>query len=147
MEMNTLLHPPVVDKSKISVGKNPLVTPALEDAVAKREPIIESRYMKQLAALKANPQYYQVVNLVLTVARTDEVMNVSGNFIFVVSSDAADFGVRFNEPENDLVNLFAFKGLSCGIYTPMYRLFLTHTAQSGKLLTFVVGRDDLFIVR
>lgn len=82
---------------------------------------------------------YAVKSFALDAARTDEEVVVDGDFIHAwTDGDYAGIGVRYNIRSNDLVYfqrrnpIYGFK---------FWTLYLTHTAQVGKTLDLLIGRE------
>ncbi len=83
---------------------------------------------------------YSIKSFAMDTARTNELVGVEGDYLVAKVGDGtlAGVGVRFNHPANDLVSLEDFN--------PFYgfrwwKLYLTHTAQAGKTLKLMVGRE------
>lgn len=85
-------------------------------------------------------QQYKTQVIDLSIARSNEVLTIEGNYFFVF--DASDFGsnisVRFNEVYMDALTLTKSRGLRL----PFYRVYLTNAAQPGKTLTIIYGISD-----
>lgn len=120
-----------------------LVPTKVEDLSPKEIPITELHLHTlddKISVLKRlRPKYYQVITISLTGARTKEQMDVVGDYIYVEAVTGA-VSVILNEVDNDSIDFAVVKH----IRTPIYRIFITNTAQAGLVLTFVVGRNGLF---
>jgi len=82
---------------------------------------------------------YSIKSFAMDTARTNELVATEGDYL-VAKTDGtlAGVGARFNHPANDLLPLEDFN--------PFYgfrwwKLYLTHTAQAGKTLKLMVGRE------
>ncbi len=82
------------------------------------------------------------ITIDLTVARTEAELLVDGSSI-LVSKINGSCSIRFNKqtaPQYDLRSTRGFYfGGECGAF---YRIFVTNTAQAGKSVTLIVGKDD-----
>ena len=83
---------------------------------------------------------YAIKSFSLTAARTDELVTVEGDFLHAYTDGAyTGIGVRFNHQQNDLVYFERHNP----IYGPRFwKLFLTNTAQAGKTLDLMIGRES-----
>jgi len=82
---------------------------------------------------------YSVKSFALDTARTDELVIVEGDFIHCWTNGAYDgIGVRYNNTNNDLV-YFQRRNPITGFR--FWKLYLTHTAQAGKILDLMIGRE------
>ena len=82
---------------------------------------------------------YTVRSFALDTARTDVAIPVEGDFIHAWTDGAyAGIGVRFNKLDNDVV-YFQRRNPIYGF--GFWQLFLTHTAQAGRTLDLLIGRD------
>lgn len=90
------------------------------------------RYLK-----RNNLAIPQVYSFDLTTARDDEAFGVTGNFFYVLdSTDTTDsITVKFNQ--KDIIGVPLSKQL--GLRTPFDKVYISHTAQSAKTMTIVVG--------
>jgi hypothetical protein len=96
---------------------------------------------KKLALLKQinDLKLYNVYSFSLAGARTDEEFIVSGDY-FHVQTLTGSLSIKLNEKENDAIDITTLNSIK----TPIYRMFLTNSAQAGKNATIIVGRNDLF---
>ncbi len=79
----------------------------------------------------------KVLTLPLDVAENNLILDITGNFFYMVkASNVTDtVQIRFNErrePQHEYTQQFGF-------YTPFYRLYLDWAAQPGSTVTFVYG--------
>ena len=80
---------------------------------------------------------YRVIELDMTVARTDELIVVEGDRLNVQTDGTLDgVTIRFNMQSSDPVPVKYFNPWR----QQFFQLFLTHTAQAGKTLYLAVGR-------
>ncbi len=79
---------------------------------------------------------YHVVVLDLTTARENISLPVSGEMLFV-SVLTGTVSIRLNKTSNDLIALALYRKLN----TVFTSLFITNTAQAGKMLELMVGTD------
>lgn len=91
---------------------------------------------------KFNIKTYQVVDLALDTARSNEEFQVQGSFFYVLSFDGTDCGIRLNSVTNDLIPLRIHRSIN-GIF---HRIFITHTAQATKTAKFIFGVKTEFSV-
>lgn len=85
---------------------------------------------------------YQVIDLTLDAARSNEEFQIQGSFLYVLSFDGTDFNMRLNSISNDLIPLKIHRSIE-GIF---HRIFLTHTAQAGKTAKLIFGMKTEFSV-
>jgi len=82
---------------------------------------------------------YSIKTFALDTARTNEKVLVEGDFIHAYTDGAyAGIGVRFNNDNNDLI-YFERRNPIYGFR--FWSLYLTHTAQAGKTLDLMIGRE------
>ncbi|MBA7518478.1 hypothetical protein ES705_10548 [subsurface metagenome] len=81
----------------------------------------------------------------LSIARTDEIVMLAGEFLIVEesSSASATASVKLNMDKNDALRLR--KGV--GIETVFVKLYLTNTAQPGEWLNLIVGINFKYTMR
>jgi hypothetical protein len=91
---------------------------------------------------KFGTKTYQVIDLALDTARANEEFQIQGSYLYALSFDGTDFNIRLNSISNDLIPLRAHRSVS-GIF---YRIFLTHTAQAGKIAKLLIGVKTEFSV-
>ena len=88
---------------------------------------------------RTKPQYYGTYSFDLGTARTDEEFPFAGDFL-IVTSITGTVSIKMNEKENASLDPSALSQIT----TPFFRLFVTNTAQAGKVLAITYGRDALF---
>lgn len=82
---------------------------------------------------------YSVKSIDLSSARTDEPVLIQGDFVHAWTDGIMDsIGLKFNHTNNDLVYLKRRNPIS-GF--PFWKLFLSNTAQAGKTLDLMIGRE------
>lgn len=82
---------------------------------------------------------YTIKSFSLTTARTDFEVIVEGDFIHAWTDGSyAGIGIRYNNTNNDLV-YFQRRNPVYGFR--FWKLYLTHTAQSGMTLDLMIGRE------
>jgi len=83
---------------------------------------------------------YNTKSFALDTARTNELVGIEGDFVQAwTNGNYEGIGIRFNSLNNDLV----YFQRSNPIYGfRFWKLFLTHTAQSGKTLDLLIGRQS-----
>lgn len=79
-------------------------------------------------------KYYTILNFTLDNARSNEILNIAGAYIYILTLDGTA-KLRLNEISSDEIDLFKYRQ----IVSPFYRIFLTHTAQAGKTLSIAIG--------
>jgi hypothetical protein len=91
---------------------------------------------------KLDIRTYQILDLTLDTARSEEEFQIQGSYIYALTFDGTDFNVRLNSKSNGLIPLRAHRSIS-GIY---HRIFITHTAQAGKIAKLLFGVKTEFSV-
>lgn len=82
---------------------------------------------------------YEVKTLSLTNVRTNEPLKVQGDFIHAWTDGELDgIGVRLNKTD---AGLLYFKRRNPIKGVPFWELYLTNTAQAGKALDLMIGRE------
>lgn len=82
---------------------------------------------------------YEIKSFSLTSARTNELVEIEGDFIHAWTDGVLDgIGVRYNNENNGLVY---FKRRNPVSGFPFWKLWLTNGAQSGKTLDLMIGRE------
>lgn len=86
---------------------------------------------------------YELINgdngISLTAARTDAEFVIEGDTLsWATDGELAGITVRFNNKANHAIPLHLFTNWK----TQFYKIYLTHTAQSGKVLYLAVGRES-----
>lgn len=89
----------------------------------------------------AKPIVYDTYTFDLGTARTDEVVDIVGDFM-AVTEITGTVTAKFNEKDRSALPLAQIRMFT----TPFYRLYLTNTAQAAKTMTVIVGRDAGFAV-
>jgi len=91
--------------------------------------------------LGVNAPFFQIVSLALDVARNNEEIIFSGNFVWAF--DASDLeavvNIKFN---NQLSTALPFYRGQVVKGQPFSRLFITHAAQAGKTINLLVVRQS-----
>ena len=82
---------------------------------------------------------YHVLDFTLDSARDNEVLHITGSYIYILNLDGA-CSIRLNEASSDSIDLLKFRVIS----SPFYRFFLTHPAQAGKTLKLAIGVESEF---
>ena len=85
---------------------------------------------------------YQVIDLALDTARTEEELQIQGSYIYVLTFDGTDLNLKLNSKSNSIIPLRSHRSIS-GIF---HRIFLTHTAQAGKIAKLLFGVKAEFSV-
>jgi len=85
---------------------------------------------------------YRVFPLDLSIARTDDPVNLAGNILTIISATDATstISVKVNENRNDLIPLVKGDRYK----TPFYRFYITNAAQPGKVASLAAGVDSDF---
>jgi len=85
-------------------------------------------------------QVYNSIILDLAIARTNEEMVFTGNYIYALEATDVDanLDIRFNELFRSAINIKKGRGLRI----PFYRLYITNTAQADKTLTLTIGIES-----
>lgn len=91
---------------------------------------------------KFNIKTYQVIDLTLDVARSNEELQIQGSYLYALSFDGADLNIKLNSISNDNIPLRVHRSIS-GIF---HRIFITHTAQAGKTVKLLFGVKTEFSV-
>jgi len=79
-------------------------------------------------------KHYTILTYPLDIARANEPLFIAGSYIYVLNLDGTA-KIRLNEISRDDIDLFKYRQIA----SPFYRIFLTHTAQATKVLSFAVG--------
>lgn len=79
----------------------------------------------------------KTIRIDLSVAHTDLELNITGNFFYVLETNAIGdmFDVRFNENREPAITMVRMMGF----YTPYYRFYITNTAQANGYAIIVYG--------
>ena len=85
---------------------------------------------------------YRTLDLALDTARTNEEFQVSAVYLYATEFTGADFGIRLNNQQNDLIPLKDRRAIRGAFST----IFITHTAQSGKAIKLIFGISTDFFV-
>jgi hypothetical protein len=85
---------------------------------------------------------YQPLTISLATARTDLEFQVAGD-TFLVTGISGSASIKFQYNTAASVDLTLVRSIN----TPFASFFLTNTAQAGKTLTILVGRDAAFVAR
>lgn len=85
---------------------------------------------------------YRVMDLTLDVARSNEEVQVQGSYLYALTFDGTDLGIKLNSMMNSDIPMRAHRSIS-GIF---HRIFITHTAQAGKVATLLFGVKSEFSV-
>jgi len=80
---------------------------------------------------------YQELTFDLGTARTDEELDISGDFILVESLDG-DASIKLDNPGHDSIDLTKIKQIKTSP-EKFEKIYVTNTAQSGKTLKLIVG--------
>lgn len=98
--------------------------------------IVDEAYRRDLEA--GTRSHYETREYSLSSARTDEEIRVDGDFIHAWTDGTLDgIYVRLNHPTQSKLYFTRRNPIT----TPFTRFFLTHTAQSGKTLDLMIGRE------
>lgn len=118
------------------------------DILAKREKInlSSSNFAQKTAFIKQKSlSAYEVIEIPLSVARSNEMQAKSGQFFYILSivdgTGAEASGVlkvNFNRNEGTPLSF----GSGQGAKVPFDRLFLTNDAQSGLIATVLISEDE-----
>ena len=101
----------------------------------------ELREKLQLTELRYRPRLYEKLTIDLSEARSKEKYDVTGSYIVAQSIDGT-LEIRFNEQDNDAVTI----NTDNRVYSIDFdSLYVTNTAQSGKSVTFIIGKAGAFI--
>ena len=82
---------------------------------------------------------YQILELDLSIERSNIEFNIVGNYIYVLSLNGS-ISFRFNELTNDKINLIEYRVIK----TPFYRFFINNEAQIGKICKIAIGIETEF---
>lgn len=82
---------------------------------------------------------YQILDLDLSIARSNNEFNIVGNYIYVLSLNGS-INFCFNELTNDKVDLIEYRVIK----TPFYRFFVNNEAQVGKTCKIAIGIETEF---
>jgi hypothetical protein len=81
---------------------------------------------------------YAIKTFKLDNATENELVEVEGDHILAATTgDLTDVTIRLNRKENDAIALKLFNPIA----SKFYKLYLSHTAQSGKVLYLFIGRE------
>lgn len=101
---------------------------------------IQERLQGGLTELKYRPRLYETLTIDLSTARSKEKYDVTGSGIMAQSIDGT-LTIRFNEQDNDAVTVNTDNRV---YYIDFDCLYITNTAQSGKSVTFIIGKGHAF---
>jgi len=79
---------------------------------------------------------YEIITLDLGVARTDEEIEIAGNYINVLGSEGT-LQIKLNNPTHDAISLPDVREIKA----EFNKIYITNTAQAGKTATLLVGKD------
>ena len=85
---------------------------------------------------------YRIFDLALDIARTEEEFQISATYLYVTEFTGADFKIRLNDKQNDLIPLKDRRAIRGAIS----RIFITHTAQATKTIKLIFGISTDFFV-
>lgn len=91
---------------------------------------------------KLDIRTYQVIDLTLDAARSNEELQIQGSYLYVLSFDGTNLNVKLNSISNNDLPLRAHRSVS-GIF---HRIFITHTAQAGKTAKLLFGVKTEFSI-
>lgn len=91
---------------------------------------------------KSNIKTYQIVDLKLDTARSNEEFQIQGSYLYALAFDGTDFNIKLNSISNDDIPLRVHRSVS-GIF---HRIFISHTAQAGKTIKLLFGVKTEFSV-
>ncbi|NVM23391.1 MAG: hypothetical protein HWN68_16600 [Desulfobacterales bacterium] len=85
-------------------------------------------------------QIYRTIEFNLATARTDHLLDFTGNYFYVYKATDidAEISIRLNEQSMGLIPFHKGRG----IRAPFHRLFVTNAAQAGKTLSLAIGVES-----
>jgi hypothetical protein len=102
---------------------------------------VSQEAQEKLIALRYRPRLYEKLTIDLSTARSKEKYDITGTYIIAQTIDG-ELEIRFNEQDADPVTV---NGDNRIFNVDFDTLYITNTAQSGKSVTFLIGKAGAFV--
>lgn len=83
---------------------------------------------------KQRIKIYSILNFDLSIARSDELIQITGNYIYILIATGTS-SLKLNEISEDLIDIQKFRAITA----PFYRLYLSNPAGSGTSIKLAIG--------